>query len=89
MGKEFLGAISSSNMETRILKLKGYLNTAANYSSDIALKKAEVRSWDTFLKYLKMIKNQYELTDLGKTNLAIAFREAEFLKAANNKAKRH
>lgn len=88
MGKMFLGAISNSNKETRILKLKAYLDSAKNYRSDTALAKAEVTSWPTLLSYLNTIKKQYPLTKLGKTNLQIALREAEFLDAANKKAKR-
>lgn len=88
MGKMFLGAISNSNKETRILKLKAYLDSAKTYRSDTALTKAEITSWTTLLSYLNVIKKQYPLTELGKTNLQIAFREAEFLEAANKKAKR-
>lgn len=84
MGKYFLGAISSSNRETRILRLKAYLNTTDNYRSDTALKEANVTSWTTLLTYLNDIKHnltQYGLTPLGEQNMEIAIREAEFLKS--------
>lgn len=90
MGKYFLGAISSSNKETRILQLKAYLNNATNYRSDIALNKAGIKSWPTFIKYLMEIKyntQQFELNNLGQKNLKIALREANFLKEANKRAK--
>lgn len=88
MGKYFLGAISSSDRETRILKLKAYLNTVANYRSDDALNKANVTSWTTFIKYLHEIAANYQLTIQGKTNLTIALREAQYLQQAQQKQKR-
>ena len=88
MGKLFLGAISSSNRETRILRLKAYLETATNYRSDTALKKAHITSWATMISYLKALKTNYVLSDTGQANYQIALREAEFLLKANQKQKR-
>lgn len=84
MGKYFLGAISSSDRETRILRLKAYLNTTHNYRSDTALEQARIKSWPTMVSYLNVIKHhpqEYELTPLGQENYKIAIREAEFLKS--------
>lgn len=83
MGKYFLGAISSSDRETRILRLKAYLNSTTNYRSDMALKQARVTSWPTLVSYLNTIKQQYQLTPLGQQNFKIAIREAEFLKSVH------
>lgn len=91
MGLYAMGAASSADKETRILELKSYLNLTRDYNSLVALKKAHVYSWTTMLSYLNSIKRNYQdsLTDQGKMNWKIAYREAEMLKKANAKAKRH
>ena len=83
MGKYFLGAISSSDRETRILRLKAYLNSTTNYRSDMALKQAQVTSWPTLVSYLNMIKHQYQLLPIRHQSFKIAIREAEFLKSVH------
>lgn len=88
MGKLFLGAISSSDRETRILRLKAYLETTTDYRSDTALTKAHITSWQTMLSYLQAINKQYQLSEKGQANYQIAWREAEFLLKANQKQKR-
>ena len=89
-----MGASSAANRETRILMLKGYLNTVptSEYNSLTALReKAQVYSWKTFLSYLSVIKSKYydSLTSTGKINFQIAKREAELLEKTNERAKRH
>lgn len=88
MGLYQMGASSSANRETRILKLKAYINTVKTYNSLEALNTAELYSWTTFLSYLTDIKRKYyqTLTPLGQKNFNIALREATLLKKANKKA---
>lgn len=87
-----MGAQSAANKETRILRLKAYLNTVSteNYNSLIALReKAQVYSWKTLESYLHVIKSKYgsTLTKTGKANLIIAKREATYLAKVQQKAK--
>lgn len=86
-----MGAASSANKETHELELKAYINTAKDYNSLIALQKAHLYSWTTFLGYLRDIhRNYYDtLSNLGKKNYDIAKREAQLLKKVNAQAKRH
>lgn len=97
MGLYSMGAMSSADKETRILRLKAYLDQANpngngvnRYNSLTALKKAQLYSWSTFLTYLSYIDKHYydSLTPQGLQNFAIAQREAEFLEKANRKAKK-
>lgn len=87
-----MGAQSAANKETRILRLKAYLNTVSteNYNSLTALReKAQVYSWKTLESYLHVIESKYgsTLTKTGKTNLIIAKREATYLAKVQQKAK--
>lgn len=91
-----MGAASASDKETRVLRLKAYLNgcfenTRAAYNSAYALKKAHVYSFATLSNYLNIIRERYwdSLTDNGKQNWKIAKREAELLRKANQRAKRY
>lgn len=81
MRKSELGAASSADRETRILKLKAYLNMTdpENYRSDVALRISETRSWRTFLSYLTDIEKRTGVNDFGRENLKIACREATLL----------
>lgn len=89
MGLYQMGAASSANRETHILELKAYLNTTNDYNSLIALQKAHLYSWTTFLSYLRDIKQKYAstLSQNGKNNMQIAEREAKLLKKVNARAK--
>lgn len=77
-----MGAASNADKETRILKLKAYLDQADPYNSLEAIKACDLSSWTTFISYLNYIQKRYDssLTDLGRNNFVIAKREAEYLK---------
>lgn len=86
MGLYALGAESNADKETRILRLKSYLETSNPNSTDntryntlTALEKAQITSWRTLLSYLKYIENNYTLTPKGQENLAIAKRETAYI----------
>lgn len=85
-----MGAQSSADKETRILRLKAYINTEKVYRSDVALKTAGLYSWTTMISYLKTIQKKYSdtLTDLGKSNFEIAMREAKLLESVKKKSRK-
>lgn len=84
-----LSAYSSSDRETRVIRLLSYINRVEPTKFNIltALQKSQITSWTSLKSYFKQIESNYynDLTENGKENLIIGLRESDYIEKNRNK----